>query len=181
MERYLPLAAELYNNPDWHLVYTDGAETLFSRFLPENTTAIDLGSEARISYITAQLSEQFQHAPALYEEANTYLARFCLHTGLSGSAKKIMAPFTSPASILMKVAIHEQSGSVSEAQRLLEKLVADHRSFTEGRLQLALFYLRHNNKIEGVRQLSKVLKKDPFHRRARNVLYNLTKKQKGHP
>lgn len=181
IDRYIPLAVELYNNPKWHLVFTDGAEVFFERSLPENKTAIDLASKSAIRETIALLHKQFQHTPVLYEEASGYLAGFCLKTGATCSARKIMEPFNSPSSRIIKALLSEQSGNISKARVQLEKLVSDHHAFTEGRLQLALFYLRHNNNAEGVRQLSNVLKKDPFHRRARNVLYNLRKKQKEQP
>jgi len=181
IDRYLPLAIALYNNPGWRLVFTDGAETLFLRSSPENPAAIDLSSEMIIRKITDSLQKQFSHSPVLFEEANRYLALFCLQAGAAGSASKVIKPFNSPSSRIMKAIILEHTGNVSEAQMQLEKLVAQKGTFIEGRLQLALFYLRHNKKEQGIVQLSKVLKKDPFHRRARNVLFNLTKKQKEQP
>lgn len=177
IDRYLSLAASLYNKPGWRLVFTDGAEALFMRGT-SSTTEIDLSSTETIHEITSALQKRFQDSPPLYEEACGYLAGFCVQAGLYSSANNVLDPFNSPRSRVMKAISLERSGRIAEARTQLESLVSGYKRYSEGHLQLALFYLRNNQKNKGIRQLSLLLKKDPFHRRARNVLFNLTKKRK---
>jgi hypothetical protein len=177
IDRYLPLAASLYRKSNWRLAFTDGSEVLFLQDT-SSTLKTDLSSTETLHEITSTLQKRFEDSPPLYEEACGYLAGFCIQTGLYRSADEVLDPFNSPRSRVMKAISLERSGNIAEARTLLETLVSDYRRYSDGRLQLALFYLRNNQKNEGIRQLSLLLKKDPFHRRARNVLFNLTKKRK---
>ena len=176
--RYCDLAAALYRSDRWNLIYTDGVEVLFSsdkRF----GGGIRMDSRPETDLILKRLKHRFSSSEPVYAEARYWLARWCCTVGALEQARYILdACPEEKAPRLLLAGIDEKMGLISEAESLLCAMSGEYPADSDIRLALALFYLRTGRKDEGLRHLESVLKKDPFNKRARNVLYNLTGKKK---
>ncbi|MBD3239183.1 MAG: hypothetical protein GF331_01250 [Chitinivibrionales bacterium] len=72
-DRYLKLARELYDHPDWALAYTDGTSALFVERGRLETPPIDLSSPADIAAITGELRGRWHADRAILREALRYV------------------------------------------------------------------------------------------------------------
>jgi hypothetical protein len=174
IDRYLALAAYLYRHHRWKCIFTDGTEILFSADTSTTHTAIDLDSPSDIATINASLKKRFSDSSPLYEEASSYLGRLCSATGALNGARLALSGCQSPGGRCLLARIMEQQGHTADAERLLKQISAYVPRNQDVRLNLALFYLRNNRPEAALRELSLLLKKDPFNKRARNVLFELT-------
>ncbi len=181
IDRYLPLAAALYRHPRWKLAFTDGAEAFFVADTFAGYVPIDLDSPPAIDAITDALGRRFTAASPLYDEALTYLGRWCAAAGAYTGAQRALAPCSSIGSRRILADVKMRQGFNDDAEKILLSVIADHPRNSDARLQLVLFYLRTGRREEGLRQLSLLLKKDPFNKNGRNILFRLSEISKEKP
>ncbi|MBN1575298.1 MAG: tetratricopeptide repeat protein [Chitinispirillaceae bacterium] len=181
IDLYLPLAAALYCHPGWNLAFTDGTEVLFVADSVAVSHGIDLDSLQVIDAITRSLKTRFGPSPTVYDEALMWLGRWCAAAGAYSGARRALAHCRSISGRTMRAAIEERQGFVEDAERLLRSILDNHPRNSDVRLQLALLYLRTGRRREGLDELTLLLKKDPFNKAARKVLFRLSAKTKVKP
>ncbi len=170
---YLPLAAALYRNPRWRLRFTDGAEVYFCRGSRCSTT-VDLNRLATVDSLVDRLRQRYADAPTVQNEAVVWLGRWCLAAGATKGARRVLSMSTGGDGKLLLAATEEQAGRVDTAEHILRTVCREEPRNTQARFVLATLLLRCGKRMEGIRELEILLKKDPFNRRARNILYKLS-------
>ncbi|MBN1759543.1 MAG: tetratricopeptide repeat protein [Chitinispirillaceae bacterium] len=174
---YLPLASVLYRSPRWYQIFTDGAEVLFSTDTSAGAT-VDLQHPATADTLLERLRGKYFRSPAVLEEATVWLGRWYLAAGAPEGARRILRKCGSSRGKLLLAAVEEQTGEYADAEATLRSVCEKTPGNSEARLALAMLYLRRENKEEGIHQLGILLKKDPFNKHARNVLYSLSGNKK---
>ena len=157
-------------------MFTDGAEVLFS-YDSLSGTSIDLNSAGTVEAIDRRLQARYAGSPRVLDEARMYLGRWCAYAGALDSAMKLLRGCGRPDAKQLFAYVNEQAGAHDEAERILRSLVAEFPGNGDARLALAMLYLHHGRRSDGLHQLEVLLKKDPFNRRARKVLFTLSRKQ----
>lgn len=170
---YLPLASALYRSPQWQLRFTDGAEVYFCR-ASAGGTAVDLNRSATVDSLLTRLRRRYADAPTVQNEAVVWLGRWCLAAGATGGARRVLRRCNGSDGKILLAATEEQAGSSDTAEHILRTVCREEPRNTQARFALAMLLLRRGEPVEGIRELEILLKKDPFNRRARNVLYKLS-------
>jgi hypothetical protein len=178
IDLYLPLAASLYRHPGWKCVYTDGAEILFAADSLGSTPGIDMNAPSAIKAIVSRLSQKFSSRPQLFNEALTWFGRWCAFAGAYRSAENVLSRCRSINGEIILAGVKEQQGYLHQAERRYRKLITDYPGNHTIQIEAALFFLRTGRENDGLHLLSAVLKKDPFNKRARDILLRITTSDK---
>lgn len=92
LSRYLPLAATLYRDPAWQLIFTDGAEVLFMANAVTAEEPVDLTDTAVIAALQIKLEERWGNSLALLAESRFYCQRFLTFIGHHDAASLFAPP-----------------------------------------------------------------------------------------
>jgi len=180
IDRYLPLAAELHQDPHWKLAFTDGAEILFVADTVSSYRALFIDSAATIDSIVSLLQKRYKNATAVCAEAQMWLGRLCAAVGAFNSGLRVVENCDGISCNTVRAALREQQGFVDEAELILRSIVREHPGNSDARLQLVLFYLRNGRKNRAIEELRTLLIKDPLNAGGRNLLFKFASNAKEH-
>lgn len=168
-DRYLGLAAHLMKDPRWRLLYTDGAELLFSR----EGAGLALGQRDTIDSITAALDARFSPSSALGRAARLNLARLLIVAGQPQQALYVLGALDTGAAAALRARAHFVAGDFSAAQGLarilLQQDAADRNSLT----LLAEIAIARGQPAGARDWLDRALAVDPYDPEARAALARL--------
>lgn len=179
IDRYLPLAAELYRDPHWKLAFTDGTEILFVADTVSSYRALSIDSGATVDSVVSLLQKRYKNSSAVRAEAQMWLGRLCAAVGAFNSGLRAVENCDGIACHTVRAAIREQQGFLDEAELVLRSIVREHPGNSDARLQLVLFYLRNGRRNRAMEELRALLTKDPFNAGGRNLLFKFANRAKG--
>jgi tetratricopeptide (TPR) repeat protein len=171
-DRYLGLIAQLYRDPAWRLVYTDGSQVLFACSDLTSGAGWDLGADATSDHVLAELSSRYAD-PRLRSEARLQFATLTLAVGEADQAARVLASETSPSAQALLGRARLLRGDLDGAQQLAERALhtrpADARSWS----LLAQVAVRRGQLPRGIERLRHALTLDPFDAEASELLTTL--------
>lgn len=165
-DRYLGLAAHLAASPGWKLVYTDGAELLFSR----EGSGLDLGDRATIEAIAADLDARFGRRPALWAAARLNLGRLLIALGQPTAAERALGPLTSRAATELRARGRFAAGDLAAAESLARVLIAGDPEDVRSLTLLAQIAVARRSSTDARLYLARALSADPYDPEARGLL-----------
>lgn len=113
-DRYLGLAGHLAQDPRWRLLYTDGAELLFSR----EGDGLDLGERGTVDAICAALQARFPLSSQLGRAARFNLARLLAVAGQPRQALHVLAALDGRPAAALRARAHFVAGELAAAEAL---------------------------------------------------------------
>jgi tetratricopeptide (TPR) repeat protein len=172
-DRYLGLVEWLGHSPDWKLVFTDGAETLWAYRAGEPPVA--LGARATTEALVAGLQERYASDPALLAAARRSLARLDLVLGHEEEARHVLAPMTAtdPAALALLARCHLATGDLAAAEAIARRMLAARADDVEALMLLARISFARGQSADGLAWLRRALEQDPYDAEARALLAEL--------
>lgn len=169
-DRYLALLARLAADPDWHLVFTDGYEALFSREGPP----LDLGDGKTVAAIASQLRARFHDRPPLLTAAQIHLARTLIVLGHPAAAVDLLATMDARAASQLRARARFAAGEVAAAESLARVLVQQDPSDRGALTLLAEITLATGRNKEALAFVGAALSTAPYDPGARAILSRLS-------
>lgn len=161
-DRYLPLIAQLYRDPEWTLIFTNGSETLFARRELSALPAVDLHGSATTDRMLAAIAQQFGRDPRVHEAARLAAASLQLALDEPAQAERTLAAMASmPARALLARAKFAR-GDLDGAQRVSERLLLEHDDDIRSLDSLAAVAMRRGQLELAGRYLQRALALDPY-------------------
>ena len=172
-DRYLGLIAHLDASPQWKLVFTDGAETLFAKRDDAGLDRFDVGSRADIDRVLGALEGQFRGSTRLRDAARVGLATLEITLRQFSEAERVLAPVSSPEGRALRARSRFAAGDLLGARGLGERALKDDPSDVQSLNLLALVSLRLGEPASALTYLRRSLAADPFDVEAERILSSL--------
>jgi hypothetical protein len=179
-DRYLGLIAHLHASPQWKLVFTDGAETLFAKREDTGLARIDLGSAAHTDRILRALDEQFGTSARLHDAALTGLATLEMTLREYGEAERVLGVIASPEALALRARNRLAAGDLLGARSLGEQALKADRDDVRNLNLMALVSLRLGEPASALVYLRRSLSADPFDVEAERILSSLEEHADAH-
>jgi hypothetical protein len=175
--RELALARELYADPAWRLVFADGSSALFVIDSLASTPRLVLDSAACAQQLRSMLDERWRNAPAIRDEAVTYLGDFMNAVGAFRGAEVVLQGTTDPRGKLALAQSLYRQEKLDEAAALASILRREHPSDTGPALLLARICYAKKDYRQALENVIFVLKVEPFNEEARQLVALMQKPQ----
>lgn len=175
---YHELACYLLRHPHWSMVYTDGAEVMFTCSSTSQNSTLSLNLNSTIDSIVASLHVRYKSSPMVTSEALLHLAGWCALTGSYHGAERVLSASSAWQHKLMLASIRQKQGQLHEAHAIILKEQTLHPRNNHISMALIYFYLNSGHKERALSELSLLLKKNPFYRPARKLLFTLTREER---
>jgi len=170
VDRYLPLARYLYDDPEWQLAYTDGSEALFVLGSHAPTKPVQLDTPQMVQHVMTRIGKRWENDKALYSEAYLHLADFLFSLNLLSSAEMVIQELDSPLREYMQAQLLYRKGDYAGAIEILNKMIDKDPKNVNMRLLLAKIY-RDNRRFQmALENVLYVLKREPFNGQARMLV-----------
>jgi hypothetical protein len=172
-DRYVNLIAHLYASPDWKLVFTDGAETLFAKRSPGDTDGWDLRSPETSKGVVGAIEHRFGHSPPLREAALLQLATLEIAVQAFAEAERVLDAASSSEGEGLRARARLASGDLAGAQESAEKLLEKNADDVRSLNVMAMVLLRRGDARPALSLLRRALATDPFDSEAEQILSSL--------
>ena len=179
-DRYLGLIAHLYASPQWKLVFTDGAETLFAKRDDTGLNACDMGAPSTTDRVLGALQEQFGDSVRLHDAARLGLATLDITLREFGEAERLLAPVSSPEARALRARGRLAAGDLLGARALGERSLKDDGGEVQSLNLLAIVSLRLGDSASALTYLRRALAADPFDIEAERILSSLEEHADAH-
>lgn len=171
-DRYRPLVAFLYRDPDWSLVYTDGTQTVFTRE-SDGPDPIDLSDRWTVARIAGELSRRFADDRPAEERAYVNLGLLLDVSGNFDRAGEILADRKSHMARVLLAKSYYLGGHIPEALAISRALL-DERPDDVDSLVLAARIASESGKLDqAIEFAGRALDADPYDRSARRILLDI--------
>jgi len=168
-DRYLGLAGHLAADPSWRLLYTDGAELLFSR----EGAGLDLGGRATVDGVAAALAARFPPSSELGRAARLNLARLLAAAGHPREALHVLASLDGRGAAALRARAYFVAGDDAAAEALAQISLAQDAADRESLTLLAEIALSRGQRTDARAWLQRALAIDPYDPEARAALARL--------
>jgi hypothetical protein len=175
-ERYLPLVAQLYRDPSWRLLYTDGTQALFARAdLPGAAAAprVDLAARVTTQRIITDLERRYARWPAVLERAQLHLGRLLAEVGQLDRAAEVLVGHESAGAQRLLARVHYLAGRRAAARLVAGALAAREPDDADNLNLLALLALDEGEWEKAIAWARRALRADPYNRQTRLILERL--------
>ena len=172
-DRYQNLIAYLVGHPRWHLVFTDGTETLFVKGSEAPYEALDLSSPPVVDKIVAAIISRFAQAGQAREQALIHLGLLLNLAGQPGQAENVLTPLESRGAknLLARTLVLNQKPL--EARSMASDLLKSDPEDIDSLLLLTWIAYNTGNLEKALGHARLALKLDPHSIEAKRILQNL--------
>jgi tetratricopeptide (TPR) repeat protein len=178
-DRYLGLIAYLYHNPDWRLIFTDGAEVLFTR-RELTQRSWSLADPATTARVLAQIERQYRALPQLHDAALIQFAMLDVALQEFAEAERVLSHSQSAAGRALRARALFAAGDLDAAQALAERGGATERANVRDLVLVAMVYGRRGRLQQALHYLRRALAIDPLDGEALGLLATLEAQQHEH-
>jgi tetratricopeptide (TPR) repeat protein len=161
-DRYLPLIAHLYQDPEWKLIFTNGSETLFARRDRAADPRWDLHASVTTDRMLRAIAREFGASPRLYEAARISAATLDIALGEVEQAERILDAMDAHAARALRARLRLAAGDLATAQRLGERLLRDSSDDIRSLTLMAAICMRRGQLQPAANWLRRALAIDPF-------------------
>ena len=189
-DRYLPLVAWLYRDPAWHLLFTDGTQTLFVREagslpwsagrarksdtvrggLPAGVHPLDLSDPGQVRRIAHDLRRRWSCTPAIAQRGVLHLGRLLAAVGQPRRAVELLDGQGDLESRTLLARALYLDGQTRRAEALAKELIEAHGDDVNNLVLLVLVATDRGQGRRAVGLLERALALDPHSRQARQAL-----------
>jgi tetratricopeptide (TPR) repeat protein len=169
-DRYLHLAAHLYQSSEWKLIFTNGSEVLFARRGVSSERAWDLGSGVTTDRLLGEIDHRFGGSSRLLEAARIQLATLDIAVGKLDQAERVLSNATSPAGLALKARSRLADGDLEGARAIGERLLHMADDDVRNLDLMAMVYMRRGQLQPAARLLRRALAIDPFDNETTSLL-----------
>jgi len=168
-DRYLGLAGHLAADPGWRLLYTDGAELLFSR----EGAGLNLGDRGTVDAVVADLEARFPPSSELGRAARSNLARLLAAAGQPTEALHVLAALDGRSAAALRARAYFVAGEDGSAEALARVALTTDATDRDSLTLLAEIALAHGQRADARAWLQRALAADPYDPEARAALARL--------
>jgi tetratricopeptide (TPR) repeat protein len=161
-DRYLPLIATLYRDPEWTLIFTDGSETLFARRELTPDAGWDLHASATTDRVLRAIARAYGRTPRLHEAARISAASLEIAVGSIEQAERILGTMESQPARALRARTRLAAGDLEGARRLAEQSLRESSDDLRSLTLMAAVCLRLGQYRDATRYLRRAVAIDPF-------------------
>jgi tetratricopeptide (TPR) repeat protein len=173
-ERYQRLIAQLYESPDWKLLFTDGCEVLFGRRdLTGDLPEPELADGGETDRLLADLRRRFGRSPKLYAAARLSLATLHGVLGKLPQAERALHGVDDAESAALLARLRFAAGDLTTAERLAQQQLRADGDHVGSLNLMALIALRRGEAARGLDFLQRALRAEPLDPEATQLLTQL--------
>ena len=177
-DRYLPLIVALVRDPRWHLLFTDGTQTLFvfDEQTPTVPGQVSLGDPNTVRQIAQNLRQRYEKTALIRDRALQHLGRLLAELQLFPLAEETLAQIDTPSAAVLRARVAYLAGDRLRARQLAEQLIGQSPKIGDGDqvetlCLLALNALDFAEPQQAWQYLAQALTIDPFHALALRLLH----------
>ncbi|MDF3068667.1 MAG: hypothetical protein K0R38_4268 [Polyangiaceae bacterium] len=177
-DRYLGLIAHLYRNPEWKLIYTDGAEVLFIRADLSSEVGVNLADSREVERVIAESERRHSASLELRAAARVQLGRLLATLGEVQQAERALTGVEHPDVRALRARLLFATGDGAGAERLARRALAADRNDVRSLSLLARIALARGEAASGAHLLKRALVVDPFDAEAGDLLSQLQESER---
>jgi tetratricopeptide (TPR) repeat protein len=175
-DRYQKLIAHLYRDPDWHLVFTDGTQTLFARQTSGSPGGMDLSSGTVVDRVVAAVMARHHDDSRVREQALVHLGILLNLAGQPDRAEEVLAPLEGRRAKSLLARTYASNRKPMAALTLASELVQSDPDDVDNLVLMAWLSIASGDYDLAARRARQALDREPHNAEARQILGELKRR-----